>query len=112
MTELVNNKNNRINFDIPSINGILLFRESSKFLVVHGSRILQKVPTTNPYKEKYKGIYYCLIICQRMLQGNYCNYGIFDLYHDPTLNDLMDITVKLALAVPLSELLVIKKNIF
>lgn len=36
LSEFVHSRNNRINFDIPSVNGILLFREASKFLVIYG----------------------------------------------------------------------------
>jgi len=35
---MVTNKNNRLNFDCSSANGILLFKETSSILVAYGTR--------------------------------------------------------------------------
>ena len=42
-SELVNNKQQRLLFDISSPNGILLFREVSKILVSHGENLLREL---------------------------------------------------------------------
>ena len=39
--ELVQNRSQRLQFDVSSPNGILLFRETSKMIVNYGSRVLQ-----------------------------------------------------------------------
>jgi hypothetical protein len=68
IAELVYNKSGRITFDISSVNGILLFKETSKLLVTYGinniganftidtfnigARILNYVPTRDSYFEK------------------------------------------------------------
>ena len=38
--ELVQNRSQRLQFDVSSPNGILLFREASKIICTYGSRIL------------------------------------------------------------------------
>lgn len=68
--------------------------------------MLNRIPKEDPYKERYKGIYFCIVTVYRMLQGSYCNYGIFDLYNDPTLSDVMNVVAKMAASIPLAELMV------
>ena len=47
MAELVQNRSQRLTFEISSPNGILLFRESSRLVCAYGSRILQNVNLLN-----------------------------------------------------------------
>jgi len=47
MAELVQNRSQRLTFEISSPNGILLFRESSRLVCAYGSRILQNLNTLN-----------------------------------------------------------------
>ena len=54
-------------------------------LVIYGKRVLTLPPTSDPYPQKYKGIWICLSILTRALSGNYVNFGVFDLYGDPAL---------------------------
>lgn len=49
----------------------------------------------------------CLIILQRTLCGNYVNFGVFALYGDMALSNALGIALKLALSLPLEEMLVI-----
>ena len=37
------------------------------------------------------------------------NFGVFELYGDPCLNDALDVTLRLALSIPLSHLMVYQK---
>uniref|UniRef100_A0A0E0MUM9 Importin N-terminal domain-containing protein n=1 Tax=Oryza rufipogon TaxID=4529 RepID=A0A0E0MUM9_ORYRU len=98
MCEFVLNKAQRLTFDSSSPNGILLFREVSKLIVAYGSCIL-----------KYKGIWISLAVLSRALCGNYVNFGVFELYGDRALADALDISLKMSLSVPLSDILAFKK---
>jgi len=103
-SEFVFSKGSRINFDSSSVNGILLFRESSKLLVAYGSRIISFTPSTDAYREKYVGIIHAMNILNRSINGNYVNFGVFGLYGDAAFSDAVNVTMKLALSVPLKEL--------
>jgi hypothetical protein len=43
------------------------------------------------------------------LCGNYVNFGVFELYGDRALADALDISLKMSLSVPLSDILAFKK---
>lgn len=65
MAEFVLNKAQRLTFDSSSPNGILLFREVSKLLVLYGTRVLSLPNPADIYGFKYKGIWICLTILAR-----------------------------------------------
>ncbi|RCV22123.1 hypothetical protein SETIT_4G195400v2 [Setaria italica] len=109
MCEFVLNKAQRVTFDSASPNGILLFREVSKIIVAYGSRILVLPNGTDIYGSKYKGIWISLTILSRALCGNYVNYGVFELYGDRALADALDISLKMTLSVPLSDIMAFRK---
>lgn len=109
MAEFVLNKAQRLTFDTSSPNGILLFREVSKLLVAYGSRVLTIPNVTDIYAFKYKGIWICLTILSRALAGNYVNFGVFELYGDRALADVLDIALKMTLSIPLSDILAYRK---
>ena len=54
-------------------------------LVTYGSRVITVPTGSDPYGQKYKGIWICLELLKRALAGNYVNFGVFDLYGDPAL---------------------------
>ncbi|CAL8462392.1 g1925 [Coccomyxa elongata] len=109
MAEFALNKQQRLTFDSSSPNGILLFREVSKVLVTYGSRVVTAGPTSDPYGQKYKGIWICLELLKRGLAGNYVNFGVFELYGDPALKDALDVTMKMALSIPLVDIMAYRK---
>uniref|UniRef100_A0A1J3GYT8 Exportin-7-A n=1 Tax=Noccaea caerulescens TaxID=107243 RepID=A0A1J3GYT8_NOCCA len=109
MAEFVHNKTQRLAFDSSSPNGILLFREVSKLIVAYGSRILSLPNVADIYAFKYKGIWVSLTILSRALSGNYCNFGVFELYGDRALADALDIALKMTLAIPLADILAYRK---
>ncbi|KAM0896612.1 hypothetical protein ACQ4PT_023079 [Festuca glaucescens] len=109
MSEFVLNKAQRLTFDSSSPNGILLFREISKLIVAYGSRILLLPNGTDIYARKYKGIWISLTVLSRALCGNYVNFGVFELYGDRALADALDISLKMTLSIPLSDILTFKK---
>ncbi|XP_044761440.1 exportin-7 isoform X1 [Coccinella septempunctata] len=104
--ELVQNKSQRLQFDVSSPNGILLFREASKVICSYGSRILTtEVPKDQIYPLKLKGISICFLILKSALCGNYVNFGVFRLYGDEALDNALNMFVKLLLSIPQSDLL-------
>ncbi|GLT76401.1 hypothetical protein SLA2020_480630 [Shorea laevis] len=109
MAELVLNKAHRLTFDSSSPNGILLFREVSKLLLVYGTRILSLPNPADMYAYKYKGIWISITILSRALAGNFCNFGVFELYGDRALSDALDIALKMTLSIPLADLLAFRK---
>ncbi|KAK1281191.1 hypothetical protein QJS04_geneDACA015059 [Acorus gramineus] len=109
MSEFVHNKGQRLTFDSSSPNGILLFREVSKIIVAYGSRILSLSNVTDVYANKYKGIWISLTILQKAMAGNYVNFGVFELYGDRALADVLDIALKMMLSIPLADIMAFKK---
>ncbi|KAJ4956852.1 hypothetical protein NE237_013635 [Protea cynaroides] len=107
--EFVLNKAQRLTFDSSSPNGILLFREVSKLIVAYGTRILSLPNAADIYAFKYKGIWICLTILSRALAGNFCNFGVFELYGDRALADVLDIALKMILSIPLADILAFRK---
>ena len=120
MAELVQNRSQRLTFEISSPNGILLFREASRLVCTYGSRILTVdnqtirsskgllTDTRNDqiYPMKLKGISICFNILKSSLSGAYVNFGVFQLYNDMALNDALEMFVKLLLSFEQSDLIV------
>lgn len=46
------------------------------------------------------------------LCGNYVNFGVFELYGDRALADALDVSLKMSLSVPLSDISAFKKVLF
>ena len=105
--ELVQNRSQRLQFDVSSPNGILLFREASKIICAYGSRILGvTVAKDQMYALKLKGISVCFSMLKAALCGSYVNFGVFRLYGDETLDNALNTFVKLLLSIPQTDLLV------
>lgn len=110
--ELVQNRSQRLQFDVSSPNGILLFREASKVICTYGSRILAQgdnIPKDQMYPMRLKGISICFSMLKAALCGNYVNFGVFRLYGDDALDSALHTFVKLLLSIPQSDLLVYPK---
>ncbi|KAJ8026013.1 Exportin-7 [Holothuria leucospilota] len=107
MAELVQNRSQRLQFDVSSPNGILLFRETSKMIVSYGSRVLAMgdIPKDQIYAMKLKGISVCFAMLKAALSGSYVNFGVFRLYGDNALDEALQMFIKLLLSVPLKDLL-------
>lgn len=133
MAELVQNRSQRLIFEISSPNGILLFREASRLVCTYGNRILtmnssqfgggaqppgagllNKFMSTTVdaskdqiYPMKLKGISICFNILKWSLSGGYVNFGVFQLYNDRALNDALEMFIKLLLSFQQNDLTVI-----
>uniref|UniRef100_A0A8B9NTH3 Exportin 7 n=1 Tax=Apteryx owenii TaxID=8824 RepID=A0A8B9NTH3_APTOW len=97
----------RLQFDVSSPNGILLFRETSKMITTYGNRILTlgEVPKDQVYALKLKGISICFSMLKAALSGSYVNFGVFRLYGDDALDNALQTFIKLLLSIPHSDLL-------
>jgi exportin-7 len=136
MAELVQNRSQRLTFEISSPNGILLFREASRLLCTYGSRIVNlQVSNSNEsngtsglvnsflnkagaaaettkdkvYPLKLKGISICFNILKWSLSGGYVNFGVFQLYNDTALSDALQTFVKMLLSFQQNDLVVYAK---
>merc|ERR1712080_304097 len=104
--ELVQNRSQRLQFDVSSPNGILLFREASNIICSYGNRILDvQVAKDQMYPMKLKGISICFSMLKAALCGSYVNFGVFRLYGDEALDNALNTFVKLLLSIPQSDLL-------
>lgn len=63
-------------------------------------RILEKPDFGDLYKEKYKGLAVALEMFSHAMNGNYVNFGVFDLYGDGTLNNSLKLCLSMCLAIP------------
>ncbi|XP_058061492.1 exportin-7-A isoform X2 [Anopheles bellator] len=109
-TELVYNRSQRLQFDVSSPNGILLFRETSKLICCYGESILSlNVSKEQMYPMKLKGISVCFQMLKAILGGYYVNFGVFKLYGDSALDNVLNMTAKLILTIPHEEILVYPK---
>jgi len=95
MAEFDYNKNSRISFGVSSPNGYLLFRLVSQVIVTYGRRVIHFPKEGNQYRLKYKGIHISFTAFARALIGNYINFGVFQLYNDPALANIMDASFKM-----------------
>ncbi|KAG0222004.1 Exportin 7 [Mortierella sp. GBA43] len=105
--EFVNNRSSRITFDTSSPNGILLFRETSNILYTYGQSLLNR-PLSNSnarWPEKYKGIMLYFNVLAASLSGKYVNFGVFGLYGDKALDQVLEVFYSLSLAIPVDDML-------
>ena len=109
--EFVHNKTQRLTFDSSSANGILLFREVSKALCGYGNRTLDQRALTlsDPYEQRYKGIWICLLVLSRAISGNYVNFGVFSLYNDPALVNALDVCLRMVFTISAHDILAYRK---
>ncbi|XP_059864389.1 ran-binding protein 17 isoform X3 [Delphinus delphis] len=111
MAELMQNRSQRLNFDVSSPNGILLFREASKMICTYGNQILSlgSLSKDQIYPMKLKGISICYSALKSALCGNYVSFGVFKLYGDNHFDNVLQAFVKMLLSVSHSDLLQYRK---
>ncbi|XP_036913653.1 ran-binding protein 17 isoform X2 [Sturnira hondurensis] len=111
MAELMQNRSQRLNFDVSSPNGILLFREASKMICTYGNQILSlgSLSKDQIYPMKLKGISICYSALKSALCGNYVSFGVFKLYGDDHFDNALQAFVKMLLSVSHSDLLQYRK---
>nr|XP_028578003.1 ran-binding protein 17 isoform X1 [Podarcis muralis] len=111
MAEMMQNRSQRLNFDVSSPNGILLFREASKMICTYGNQILSlgTLSKDQVYPLKIKGISICYSALKSALCGNYVSFGVFKLYGDNHFDNVLQAFVKMLLSVSHSDLLQYRK---
>ncbi|NXJ11512.1 RBP17 protein, partial [Odontophorus gujanensis] len=111
MAEFMQNRSQRLNFDVSSPNGILLFREASKMICTYSNQILSlgTLSKDQVYPLKLKGISICYSALKSALCGNYVSFGVFKLYGDNHFDSVLQAFVKMLLSVSHSDLLQYRK---
>ncbi|KAI9359550.1 armadillo-type protein [Zopfochytrium polystomum] len=108
--EMVLNRSQRLQTDVSSPNGILLFKEASKVLRTYGQLSLgRQIDKNHKWAQKYKGYTLCFNIFKNCLGGNYVQFGVFGLYNDPVLEDTVDIFFRIILDISLEDLISLPK---
>lgn len=70
------------------------------------SMLSLNVPKEQMYPMKLKGISVCFQMLKQILSGNYVNFGVFKLYGDNALDNVLNMTAKLILTIPHDDILV------
>jgi len=93
MVELLQNRSQRLQFEVSSPNGVLLFREASNMLVTYGESILAMgdIPSALVYSHKLKGVCLCFKLLRSALSSNMVNFGVFKLYNDNALESAFEV---------------------
>ncbi|ULT89570.1 hypothetical protein L3Y34_008181 [Caenorhabditis briggsae] len=102
LSEMVQNRQQRLKFEMSSCSAVLLFKETSKIVSIYGDRLLQlpEVSKDRVYKERYKNIGVIFLILKNALIGAYVPFGVFRLYGDSCLQDALTTFIKLFMSIP------------
>ncbi|KAK1442653.1 exportin 4/7-like protein [Babesia gibsoni] len=117
LAELLDNRGHRITFEKTSANGILIFKEAAGIVMCYGVKLLQMAQAakqaaasragpgdSETYKKVYKGIAACLQVLDHTLGGEYVNFGVFEVYGDATLDEVLHLAFQLCLSIPNEDL--------
>uniref|UniRef100_A0A6B2KX45 Exportin-7/Ran-binding protein 17 TPR repeats domain-containing protein n=1 Tax=Arcella intermedia TaxID=1963864 RepID=A0A6B2KX45_9EUKA len=92
--EFTNNSRRRISFPITSADGIRLFRTTAHLLIQFAA-FLNSSQHSPEEDDKYKSIKLFLRCLDHSLTGGYTNFGVFEMYNDTILNDLLKLSCNL-----------------
>ncbi|KAJ2375652.1 hypothetical protein IW150_002428 [Coemansia sp. RSA 2607] len=110
LAEFVYNRTQRLNFDVTSANGILIFREASAAIWEYGNCVLKSSqPVRNVYKDRYKGVAVCFSILMRLITGKYVAIGVMPLYGDTALDHAYSIVLELLKHLPVADVIAYPK---
>ncbi|KAJ1906505.1 hypothetical protein LPJ81_001316 [Coemansia sp. IMI 209127] len=111
--EFVYNRTQRLNFDVSSANGILIFREASKAMWAYGSGVLESgrrgALVRDIYKDRYKGVAVCFSILTRLVAGKYVAIGVMPLYGDEALDNAYRVVLELLKQFPVADVIAYPK---
>ena len=85
---------------------ILNYISNSKLFLGTGILEFGEPPKDKLYSHRIKGITLSFILIKNALCGGYVNFGVFRLYNDPTLEDALNIFIKLVMALQSNYLIV------
>ncbi|KAJ1944041.1 hypothetical protein GGF37_002377, partial [Kickxella alabastrina] len=110
MSEFVYNRTQRLNFEVTSPNGILIFREASAAIWEYGNAVLKgSYPVHNVYKDRYKGVSVCFTTLMRLISGKYVAIGVMPLYGDTALEHAYRIVLELLKQLPVADVIAYPK---
>ncbi|XP_063900388.1 exportin-7-like [Zophobas morio] len=93
--ELVSNRKPRIEFEVTSVNGILLFRQLSQiisgFVAFLLSSQFSNDSSQESQKNRYRGVLYSINILVHTLGAKFVNFGAFKLYGDEALDKVLNV---------------------
>ena len=101
LSELVLNRNNRVRFDTWNINGLIVFKETAKYVVqlLQIWNCLEKKPIkSDEYKEKWKLIKMICSLYHNMIAGHYVNFAICEYYNDNIFTVLSQLVIQMIAA--------------
>mmetsp|Transcript_1756 Transcript_1756/g.2325 ORF Transcript_1756/g.2325 Transcript_1756/m.2325 type:complete len:735 (-) Transcript_1756:725-2929(-) len=61
------------------------------------------------YKSRHKTIVIALTALQRALDGNFVNFGVFELYNDTALRDALEVAMRLSFTAPIVDVMAFPK---
>ncbi|KAI7904443.1 armadillo-type protein [Cokeromyces recurvatus] len=105
--EFIHNKSQRLNLEVSSATGVLIFKDASQILSTYGQQIIstQITDESQKYPLKYKGITTCFNILSKCLGGKYINFGVFWLYQDKAITEAFMMMLRMMLNIPLDDLM-------
>jgi exportin-7 len=106
--ELVQNRSQRIAFDNTSAGGYFLYREASRMLCTYMSTLpsSDSIVPAHIYELRYKNYVNCLNVIRWSMSGGFVNFGVFRLYGDSAVEDMIQVFFHIIVTVPLADLLV------
>ena len=91
INELLDNTTNRLRFDTWNVNGLIIFKESSSFMLEY-LRIFDcfksKKVNSDCYKEIYKPLKVIMSMLGKCINGGYINFAVCDFYKDNSFVEL------------------------
>ncbi|KAJ1760877.1 hypothetical protein LPJ77_002467 [Coemansia sp. RSA 2523] len=110
LAEFAYNRTQRLNFDVSSANGILIFREASQAIWEYGRLAIDsREPVRNVYKERYKGVAVCFTTLMRLVAGKYVAIGVMPLYGDVALERAYQTVLELLRQFPIADVIAYPK---
>eukprot|EP00842_Homolaphlyctis_polyrhiza_P005874 jgi/Hompol1/6288/HPOL_002237-RA len=98
--EFVMNKSSRLNFDVNSASGIIIFREVSQVFIETGCALVKSDLTTIPESQHWPKVFKRITILLEMLKnilgGRYVCFGVFSIYNDPVLANTLAVMFALS----------------
>lgn len=91
LTELVLNRMNRVRFDTWNINGLIVFKETAKYVVqllTLWDCLRSKQVRGDQYKGKWRYMKQLSTLYLNMIGGNYVNFAICEYYNDSIFTQL------------------------
>lgn len=104
--EFATNKSQRLNFDISSANGILVFRVTSEIINFYGNQVLSNPISAEKRPEIYKIFRVLFDVFRVSLSGRYVAFGVFRIYGDSALDSAFHTFSRILACIPVQDLLV------